>query len=523
MTFRGRHSLLLAGVAAVLLAGLFFRFGGLDDRLFWHDEVYTRFFAAGHASEDWQAVVYTGGVFTAGDVQDLQRHDPARSVGDTVRGLARDEPQHPPLYYVLARLHVSVFGNGVATIRALSAALSLLALPAMFWLCVELFGDRKVAWTAVLLLAVSPFFVLYATEAREYALWSVLILASTAALLRALRLTEEGAEGVWAAWAVVSATVALSLYTSFSSAAVIIVQVGYVCVRARLRPDRPSVMAAGSMAVAAVLFLPWALVLLDRFEAFSASMAWSKTIVIPRSELLASLPVNASRALVDVGHRVDGVGDVLLVGLASLLLSWALVELGRRGEGRARVMVLGLVAVPIGLLLVPDLLSGGIRSISGRYLTPAWLGALVAVAWLLGRQGPRLAARRAVLAVVLAVAIASCASMRGDETAWSQPISEAVPDAARIVAEFPLGTPLVVANREAHYPGNLLAMALLLDPSTKLQFAPLEGGYVLPANRGPIFLFCPNEPFRRRLEEQAGVSTTLWLDHLHLQLWHVRR
>ncbi len=515
--------MLLAGVAAVLLAGLFFRFEGLADRLFGHAEVYTKFFAAGHASEDWQAVAYTDGVFTAGDVQRLQRHDPTRSVLDTVRGLARDEPQHPPLYYVLARLHVSAFGDGVATIRALSAALSLLALPALFWLCVELFGDRRVAWTAVLLLAVSPFFVLYATEAREYALWSVLILSSTAALLRALRLTEEGEEGLWRAWTLVSATVALSLYTSFSSAAVIIVQVGYVCVRVRLRPNRPGLMAAASMAVAGVLFLPWALVLLDRFEAFTASMAWSSTIVIPRAELLLTLPVNASRALVDVGPSMHGPGEALLVGLASLLQLWALVELGRRGEARARVMVLGLVAVPIGLLLVPDLLSGGIRSVSGRYLTPAWLGGLVAVAWLLGREGPRLVARRAALGVVLGAAILSCASLRGDETVWSQAISEAVPDAARLVAASPLGPPLIVANREAHYPGNLLAMALLLDPATKLQFAPLEGGYVLPSQSGDLFLFCPNEPFRRRLEEQAGVRLELLLDHLHLQLWQVRR
>jgi uncharacterized membrane protein len=518
---RGRLSLLLAGAAAVLVAGLFFRFGGLDDRLFWHDEVYTKFFAAGHSSEDWQAVAYTGEVFTADDVQRLQRHDPARSVLDTVRGLARDEPQHPPLYYVLARLHVSAFGNGVATIRALSAALSLLALPALFWLCIELFGDRRVARTAVLLLAVSPFFVLYATEAREYALWTVLILASTAALLRALRLTEEGMDEVWGAWALVSVTVALSLYTSFSSAAVIIVQVGYVGVRARLRPNRASLMAAASMAVAAVLFLPWALVLQSRFEAFSASMAWSRTIVIPRIELLATLPINASRTLVDIGPSVQGAGDVLLVGLVSLLLVWALVELGRRGDARASVLVIGLVVVPVGLLLIPDLLSGGIRSVSGRYLTPAWLGGLMAVAWLLGRAGPRRLARQAVLGVVLGAAMVSCAMTMGDETVWSQSISEEVPEAARLVAAS--SAPLVVANREAHYPGNLLAMALLLKPATKLQFAPLVGEYVLPEHSGDVYLFCPNDPFRHRLEVREAVRMELLLDHLHLQLWRVRR
>lgn len=37
------------------------------------------------------------------------------------------------------------------------------------------------------LIAVSPFHVLYAQEAREYSLWTVTILLSSAALLRAMR------------------------------------------------------------------------------------------------------------------------------------------------------------------------------------------------------------------------------------------------------------------------------------------------------------------------------------------------
>ncbi len=521
MTDRGRFNLWAAAVIAVLLAGLFFRFGGLDDRLFWHDEVYTKFFAAGRSSSDWQAVLYTGEVFSAADVQALQRHDPSRSVLDTVRGLAADEPQHPPLYYVLARLQVGLFGDGVGALRGLSAGLSLLALPLMFWLCVELFDDRRVGYVAVMLLAVSPFFVVYATEAREYALWTVLTLASSAALLRALRLTDAGARGLGRAWGLVSATVALSLYTSFSAAAVILAQIGAVCARARLRPTRGALLAAGSMAVAALLFLPWALVLLARYDAFAASMAWSRTITIPRSELLTTLAVNASRTFVDVGPEVQGAGEAALVAGLGLLLLGALIELGRRGPSHARVLVIALVVVPISLLLVPDLVSLGIRSVSGRYLTPAWLGGLIAVAWLLGRQGPWRVARGGVLVVLLALSMGSCVRFMGDETVWSQSISEQVPEAARRIAES--SAPLVVGNRELHYPGNLLALALLLDPAAKLQFAPLEGEYRLPDHPGDIYLFCPNAPFRERLRAREGVTTVLLLDHLHLQLWAVRR
>src|SRR5207248_4961479 len=79
--------------------------------------------------------------------------------------------------------------------------------PGLYWLCRELFGCSRTAWMAVALLAVSPFHVLYAQEAREYSLWTVAILLSSAALLRAARLQTRR---TWWAYA---ASVALGLYS----------------------------------------------------------------------------------------------------------------------------------------------------------------------------------------------------------------------------------------------------------------------------------------------------------------------
>ena len=75
----------------------------------------------------------------------------------------------------------------IFNIRLLSALISLLAFPAMYWLCLELFNSKLISWAAVSLIAISPFHVLYAQEARDSSLWIVSFFVLRAALLWAIR------------------------------------------------------------------------------------------------------------------------------------------------------------------------------------------------------------------------------------------------------------------------------------------------------------------------------------------------
>jgi uncharacterized membrane protein len=63
---------------------------------------------------------------------------------DTVKGLATEEPQLSPLYFILARFWVQLFGPQVAAVRSLSAGISLLVFPRVYWLCWELFRSASV-------------------------------------------------------------------------------------------------------------------------------------------------------------------------------------------------------------------------------------------------------------------------------------------------------------------------------------------------------------------------------------------
>ena len=152
-------------------------------------------------------------------VQDLQRKyqqiNPEKTWWDTVKGLATEEPQLSPLYFILARFWVQLFGPQVATVRSLSALISLLVFPRVYWLCWELFRSASVGCMAVTIVAVGPFHVLYAQEARPYMMFAVVVLLSNAILLRAIAIQNSPATSKLskAVWSIYAIALSLGLYS----------------------------------------------------------------------------------------------------------------------------------------------------------------------------------------------------------------------------------------------------------------------------------------------------------------------
>ena len=77
--------------------------------------------------------------------------------------------QHPPLYYSLLHLWIGLFGTLEGAVRTFSALASVLTVPVFYVGCRRLL-DPSTAAIAVFILAVSPFHVQFAQEARMYAL-----------------------------------------------------------------------------------------------------------------------------------------------------------------------------------------------------------------------------------------------------------------------------------------------------------------------------------------------------------------
>jgi len=167
---------------------------------------------------------------------------------------------HTPLAWLMTWLLRDLGGSETA-IRWPYALASVLNIPAMFWLG-SLIGGRRAGVVAAALLAVSPFAVFYAQEARVYAL---LMLFSTLAMGFAFVATRDNRMRHWTALALL---VTLSLYTSYLALLTIAAAYTFVALTiGRMAASessgpasttvRRAIPAVGSVVVAGVLFSPW--------------------------------------------------------------------------------------------------------------------------------------------------------------------------------------------------------------------------------------------------------------------------
>ena len=242
-----------------LVAGVILRVVNLEQKLYWYDEAFTMLRISGHTEAEAVQAIPPNQVISVTQLAPYQKRDQKHGehslidgVTQTVRGLAEEEPQHTPLYYGLARIWAELFGDSIAAIRSLSVLVSLLALPAMAWLCWELFGSELAAWLGTALLAVSPFQMIYAQEARPTALWTLTILLASAALLRALRLQTARS------WGLYGGLFSLNLYAYLFSGLVAVAHAIYVLGLER-RLSSTLRWFTGIMALSLLLFAPWLL------------------------------------------------------------------------------------------------------------------------------------------------------------------------------------------------------------------------------------------------------------------------
>lgn len=102
-------------------------------------------------------------------------------LGEMAGALRRDGA--PPLYYVVLKGWMLLFGESDFAVRAMSGFFALAAIP-FIWITGQRVAGREGAWIGVVLLASSPFALRYATEARMYSM-VVLLTAVGVVLLNA--------------------------------------------------------------------------------------------------------------------------------------------------------------------------------------------------------------------------------------------------------------------------------------------------------------------------------------------------
>ncbi|MBN8560855.1 MAG: glycosyltransferase family 39 protein [Leptolyngbya sp. UWPOB_LEPTO1] len=480
-------------VVILLLLGIFFRFASLGERPYWHDEAHTLLRSSGYTLTEITTQIFNAQILDRDQVLKFQQLSSEKTEFDVVRSLATEEPHRAPLFYTLLHYWMRWFGNDLTSLRILPSLLSLLVFPAIYWLCLELFGLPSTGWIAIALVSVSPFQVYYAQEVREYSLWAATTLFTSAAYLHAMRSPKK------LAWSLYSVSIILSLYTSLLS---LLIWVGH-CIHAiasqKVKLTKPMSAFLKASFLGFLGYLPWLFFVAVNLSQVERSNAWMFQPT-PLHTLLESWVTNYQ--FIFLKRSLAGSWSFLFttaIGLLTFLSARSLILRTRK----ATWVLIALLVLPLLItFVVPDLIWGGLRSTNGRYFVPCYLGIQLAVAHLFATQlknGSNLLQKafwRFALVSILTAGVLSCTVQM-----FQNRLSEDLAIASMInQAE----NAIVVSAEESYQGGgtigDILTLSHLVQPSTKFQLAIRHQVPSLP-NQPNLYLYKPLTYLKQNLQQ----------------------
>ncbi|MEH2064543.1 MAG: glycosyltransferase family 39 protein [Nostoc sp.] len=518
-------------IVVLLMLGVFFRFFNLDGKVYWHDETFTSLRISGYTENEVRQQIFNGRIITKESFAKFQSPNMEKGLINTIMSLETEDPHHAPLYYVIARFWVEIFGNSVTVIRSLSAFISLLIFPSIYWLCRELFKESvwvseiamPAAGVAIAIMAISPIHLVYAQEAREYILWIVTILLCSASLLRALRLESKHKVLRILTWGIYAVTLILSLYTSLLSGFVAIAHGIYVIATAKFRFNR-TVKAYLLASLAGFLaFTPWVLVMIDNFLQFDSSTTWTKT-QFPLEILIKSWLLQLSRIFLDLNFGFENPFSYLITPIFLIFIGYSIYFLCRTTNYKVWLFIVTLIVIPALPLVLPDLIFGGIRSLSERYLLASYLGIQLAVTYLLATQlhNKSLVSRRiwqTIMGLVIICGLVSYGVNSQAETWWSKVVSYGNPQVAKIINQA--AHPLLISDDSGINYGNVFSLSYLLQPKVQFQLVKDHSIPNIPDEFTDIFLLDPSDIWRKEIETNYKYKTFVVYSDNNYLLWKV--
>jgi mannosyltransferase len=168
-------------------------------------------------------------------------------LGEMWRWVVRID-QHPPLYYALLRLWTHIWGESEASLRSLSALFGTATIPLIYLLGRRLL-DERTGLLSALILAISPFHIRLAQEARMYTL---LAFSASLALYALSRITISSTRPIWPRLLYISSTAA-ALWTH-NTAIFLLIALNLIALLQQLR-HASCVMRHSPFSI--LLWLPW--------------------------------------------------------------------------------------------------------------------------------------------------------------------------------------------------------------------------------------------------------------------------
>lgn len=297
------------------------------------------------------------------------------NIVDIVRYTGADV--HPPLYYLLLKGWVTLFGGSVVAVRAMSILFGAAAIVVGYLLARRLAGPRA-GYLSLPLLALSPMLLRYGFEGRMYTLMLLLALLATYAFLVACQSKTKKS------WTIYAVLIALGLWTHYFFALVFVAHWLWWVVQqfgtgARGHELIGKIMSKEWRRVNLIVFLsylPWIPVVVGQFSSVQGGF-WIAPISAD------TMPNYLTKSLFYLNHgEVKSWLAMLLIAIAVLFLVM-MVKAFRTTKKPSRAELgplLSVAATPVMLLMLmslPPLQPSFIE----RYLVPSivMLSILVAI------------------------------------------------------------------------------------------------------------------------------------------------
>ena len=558
-----------------LLLGFYFRFANLEHKVFWVDEIATAVRASGYTISEVTNRLSQEIIIDFQDLVRYQQITAGRTFNDSWQALTKS-PEHAPLYFVLTRLWMQLWGSSIVAMRSLSAIFSLLIFPALYWLCQELFNKSSVGYIAVILMSVAPFYVAYAQEARPYSLWTVAILVMSASLLRAIRLNNKRS------WLLYNISSIFGFYTSLFSIYVAFFQGLYVLIAPIKNKSKIIKIFLLSSGFSLIIFSPWILTIINHLNLLQENTSWMRgnfnlaeivavligTILLIFGDLPISPDSNPVRLAIILifivifilitikGSRlkIKPIKFVLLLTASSSILLFlkyahldfvsiigALVALtilslsgyslyylivNERSDRWLFILCL-IISLPLPLLII-DIINQGQSSTAPRYLIPFQLGIQIAVAYTITNKLKLTNNRfwQFVIAGLLILGTFSCIRNMSLSPFYQKGRNINNPAIANIINHS--NSPLVIA--ESAEAMDVLSLAYSLSLQTKYKIVDSDKNAIDYFNNfQDIFILKPSTKYKDRLGENSQLylqqvykSHLFSADEIPLDLWQIK-
>ncbi len=499
----------------IIVIGICFRFTNLDGKFYWQDEAYTSLMLSGHSPTEIKKEI-TDKIIRVQDLQKYQHISSDKSVFDTVKVLAQNDPQHPPLWYFLTRLWIGIVGDSVANIRVVSVFLSLLALPLTYWLCLELFNSAITGFIGTVIVAISPFHILYAQEAREYSLWTVTILFSSTVMLRAIK------RNTVKSWVLYSLTVSLALYSYLLNLLVIFAQGVYIFIINKFEFSKTTLSFCIASFVGFLTFIPW-LVYLDQIDA----AGWTSA-EMPFLTLVKFWILNFGRIFIDTDFGIKNPLSYLILPLFCLA-AYSIYFLCKNTTRSSWLFILVLIATNTLPLLLPDIFVGGRKSGIARFLTPLYLGIQISISYLIASKvnlkyfnKKHMNLWNFLLIIIIGLGIFSGFRISTRDYPWNKSVGEDFFNMAQIINSSP--NPVLVSDSSKVVRlAELLSFSHLLNSNVRIQGLLEPDSLNVSDQFSDSFIIQSSENIKYKIEQVKPYSINIVYQGTYKQLWKIEK